>query len=559
MQIPGFNRNKSVADLEKAIGISKDPIEVSAEAVSAKTEVTFIDRYDLLPKGESIDLTKIKRPMQKWEADNFAAIVTSTRFCYLLYEANGVTRPMMEVHSRLLFEGYNVIPLQTTKEVIRAVQDHDGRTHADIISETEIERFTLDILKDADGKETSDIHIETRGTSADIYYRVHGKRLQQSSWSHDRVIAFANHLYNWLSDDKARGTSWNKDAIQDTRMTKNLGNSGNSRILNIRFHSAPIHPDGNVQIVMRLLRQADSGGLARPLDEVGFSDNTLDEIKEMVGGGSGLVLVVGPTNSGKSTSLQTFASHVRKVRGETIKISTIENPVEYEMLGACQHPATEETFNDFLKATLRQDPDVVVVGEIRGSEAASMIKDITLAGHKIFSTLHVYEAPAAISRLIELGVPRSLLAMPGFLSGVIFQGLVPVLCKHCSVDLKTMYEQKAIEPDLLDRIMRVITPGVDDVRFIKEGGCEKCNFLGVVGRTPCAEVLRPDERYLQYVREGNDAAAKDYWLKQLGKRAPRGGPTALSHALSKMRLGQLDPRDIEAKINPLSDEKFYGQ
>jgi type II secretory ATPase GspE/PulE/Tfp pilus assembly ATPase PilB-like protein len=243
------------------------------------------------------------------------------------------------------------------------------------------------------------------------------------------------------------------------------------------------------------------------------------------------------------------------VRGRTIKVSTIENPVEYEMVGACQMPASSENFEKYLKASLRQDPDVVVVGEIRDDKAAETTKNLVLAGHKIFSTLHVYEAPAAFSRLMQLGVPRGLLSMPGFVSGIVYQRLVPVVCPHCSHKYQDVAHTGMLSEALEARLIRSINMDRDDVRLIREGGCEQCDFLGVIGRTPCAEVLKPDATFLELVRDEKDAAAKAYWYSQLGSRIGlNGSPTALSHAKHKMRMGMLDPRDVEAELSLLNSE-----
>lgn len=529
-------------------------LERRGNAEEAEAEV--INDIARVPVGDYIDLTTLeKKPLATVQAAGFAAIASSNGTSYLLATETSEGRMVMEAFARLRIntEGA-VVRLRASADVIRIVNERNQKMTADTaLSETEIEMAARQLLLDAERRGTSDIHIETRENHVEVYFRIHGKRMRMGDLSMKRAHAICNFLYDWKSSDSSRGTGWNKADVQDTMFAMDM--SGGKGILNVRFHSAPIHPQGNHQTVMRLLRPASSSGGFRPLRDVGYTPEQTSEIMEMISGGSGIVLIVGPTNSGKSTSLQSAVRAVQEIRGETIKISTIENPVEYEMTGACQMAASSENFDKYLKASLRQDPDVVVVGEIRDADAAETTKNLVLAGHKIFSTLHVYEAPTAFARLIQLGVPRGLLAMPGFISGVVYQRLVPVVCPHCSHKYIDIAGQGILTEELERRLSRTVSVGEDDVRFARVGGCEHCDFLGVVGRTPCAEVLKPDATFLDMVRREDDAGAKAYWLSQMGSRIGMNGtPTALSHAKLKMRQGLLDPRDVEAELSLLTSE-----
>lgn len=503
-----------------------------------------------VPKGVFLDLTTLERPLTQQQAETFA-VLKDAQVTYVLWDGAN-RRMMMEVMARLQTSGFVAIQLVATLEVIRAVNQKNDLVTDEPLIETNIQTDSRALILDAEMRGASDLHIETRGEIAEVFYRVHGKRMRMADMSVRSVDAMANYLYNWASRDQQRETSWDKREVQDTNMSFPLADDRGE--LQIRFHSAPIHPDGNVQIVMRLLRPSKSGGGYRKLDLIGYDkDAMVPQIQKMLSGGSGLVLTVGPTNSGKSSSLQSFVASIRDSRGDTIKIPTIEDPVEYEMVGACQMPASRETFTKFLMASLRQDPDAVVVGEIRGEEAADMVKNIVLAGHKILSTLHVYEAPAAFSRLIQLGVPRGLLAMPGFISGIIFQRLVPVLCPHCSQTLDDAREAGKVSEELERRIQTVTEYG-DNIRFQNESGCDQCHFLGIIDRTPCAEVLTPNAHFLELIRKEEDAAAKQYWLTSMGEAIDGRSPTALSHAISKMRQGIVDPRDVEITLSILTAE-----
>ena len=528
----------------------------SAETGASEAAAAVITDAGKLPVGEFIDLRQLeKKPLAAVQAESFAALGTAAGTTYLLATPSADGRMVMEVSARLRINCSGaVIILRASSDVIRILNERNIKTAADsTLSATEVELAARQLLLDAERRGTSDIHIETREDHVEVYYRIHGKRMRMGDLSPKRAEAICNFLYNWQSNDSSRGTGWNKGDVQDTNFGFEM--EGGNGTLNVRFHSAPIHPQGNYQSVMRLLRPASSSGGFRPLHQVGYTEDQTNEIMEMIGGGSGILLVVGPTNSGKSTTMQSAVDAVREIRGRTIKVSTIENPVEYEMVGACQMAASSEDFDKYLKASLRQDPDVVVVGEIRDQYAAEVTKNLILAGHKIFSTLHVYEAPAAFARLMQLGVPRGLLSMPGFISGIVYQRLVPVVCPHCSHKYVDIAGSGMLTAALEQRLARTIVFGEDDVRFIRDGGCEHCDFLGVVGRTPCAEVLRPDAHYLDLVRREDDAAAKAYWLDQLGARiGMNGSPTALSHAKYKLRMGMVDARDVESELSLLTSE-----
>lgn len=546
---------KPAAELVGKVAIDGSSV-TNAEARAPEQDIVEFTDVSRVPLGQFINLCTLeKKPLAQVQAESFAAVRTQEGTVYMIATKVADARMAMEVSARLRVNfGGAVVLLRATADVIRILNERNLKSGADeSLSATAVEVAARELLMDAERRGASDIHIETRDHHVEVFYRVHGKRMRMGDLSPKRAEAICNYLYNWASADSSRGTGWDKGDVQDTVFTFEMPDG--KGLLNVRFHSAPIHPQGNYQSVMRLLRPASSAGGFRPLQDVGYTEDQTREIMEMIGGGSGIVLVVGPTNSGKSTTMQSAVDAVRTLRGRTIKVSTIENPVEYEMVGACQMPASSEDFDKYLKASLRQDPDVVVVGEIRDARAAETTKNLVLAGHKIFSTLHVYEAPAAFSRLMQLGVPRGLLSMPGFVSGIVYQRLVPVVCPHCSHKYHEVAGTGMLPAALEARLNRSINMDRDDVRLIKEGGCEHCDFLGVVGRTPCAEVVKPDATFLELVRDEKDAAAKAYWLSSLGSRIGMNGlPTALSHAKYKMRLGMVDPRDVEAELSLLNSE-----
>lgn len=565
------------ADTERASRLTE-----SQERKRHYDELAFKEAKQL-PEGDYINLFALKRPVSELHRATFAAIRSelmvdqklmatgqyldkpkaagSRRFTtYLLMPPAAYlsARAMMDVAQRLEEDGHtNILPLLTTTELIQAVHHRASRgVDSGNAIQTTIQDTARALLLQADDLRSSDIHIETRGDAAEVQFRIHGRRQRMADISRATAEAIAHLLFNFESADGSRKGSWNPKEVKDTSFDVWQDPvERTKRLMRVRFHSTPIHPEGNFQIVMRLLRPAARTGGARPLAEIGYTAEQLAQIEEMLVGGSGLVLMVGPTNSGKSSSLHSFVEHLFQTRGRHIKVTTIENPVENELLGACQISASKDNFQAYLEASLRQDPDIVMVGEIRENLAALTVKDLVLAGHKIPATLHAYSAPAAFSRLMQLGVEKDLLTMPGFISGVVYQRLIPRVCPHCGLGFEQAVSASLVPKSLFDRLTSVCDMQQHPVRFVNSKGCEHCGFSGIVDRTPAAEVLIPDTTFLNHIKNDDFAGAREHWLRALGKPVAYGlSVTALSHAILKMREGLVDPRDVETELGVLRDE-----
>lgn len=439
--------------------------------------------------------------------------------------------------------------LRCESEVIQALHAQhaspDGQqAHAEDASD--IERLCDDILREAGELGSSDIHIECRATHADVLYRVYGQRLLKRTLSKEAATGLGGLLYDIRADHSAKsskgGVKWAPEQPLDA-VINHVDAAG--KALQIRFASAPMYPKGSFQIVMRLLRMDPKA--APPFDSLGYTPQQQAHIEEMIVGAQGLVLMVGPTNSGKSTTMQALARRIAEVRGASLKIESIEDPVEYIIPGAVQMPVSARAdFADLLKSTLRHDPDVLIVGEVRDAESAENIKNIVLAGRKVLATLHAYDAMAAWSRLIHIGVPADVLYMSGFVSGIIYQRLLPKLCPDCSLPLDE--HRRDLPAPLLDRIERVMLNGTGSVRLRNPRGCPACRDAvpGYVGRSVCAEYVVPDQRLLDALREGQHQAAKSLWMA--GHSDTGYGPTAVGHALHLMAQGLADPRDVESQV-----------
>ena len=287
--------------------------------------------------------------------------------------------------------------------------------------------------------------------------------------------------------------------LSGMKLTSTIAQDGRFNIMEgtdeISIRSSLIPGSYGESIVMRIL---DPKSIQVNIEELGIEPYLFEIIKTEITKPNGLILVTGPTGSGKTTTLYAF---LRKIYSTEIKIITIEDPIEYHLTGVTQTQTNEEkgyTFNEGLRSALRQDPDVVMVGEIRDKETAETAVQSALTGHIVFSTLHTNNAAGVIPRLIDLGVNAKILVSALSLS--IAQRLVRKLCQFCKKENEASAEEIQNIKIVLDSIRE---EGKDFSKYnIKpEGpfkifspvGCEKCNKIGYKGRMGIFEAIKTDE------------------------------------------------------------------
>jgi general secretion pathway protein E len=333
----------------------------------------------------------------------------------------------------------------------------------DMAFEAPVVRLVNLLIEEAVAAEASDIHLEPTEDSLRVRYRIDGvlydleappRRLQAAVTSRIKLMAELNIAERRLP--------------QDGRIRMTL----NGRRVDIRVSTVPtVHGES---IVMRLL---DRSSVFLPFDRLGFSPATAAAFTRLIEQPNRILLVTGPTGSGKTTTL--YAA-LDKINSPEKKIITIEDPVEYQLKGINQiavRPRIGLTFSNGLRHIVRQDPDVVMVGEIRDLETAEIAIHGALTGHLTLSTLHTNDAPGAITRLQDMGVEAYLIA--SVLSGVLAQRLVRRICSQC---------RAPYEPDSAD----LMAMGVTDARgvtLVRGQGCEQCRKSGYRGRVGIYELL----------------------------------------------------------------------
>lgn len=329
----------------------------------------------------------------------------------------------------------------------------------------------------------SDIHIEPNEKDFLIRYRIDGI-LQD-------VVALPRPQYKQLLARIKYMASLRMDIMdkpQDGRITMEFGGGS----IDIRVSLMP--SAWGESIVLRLLGQEKS---ILTLEKLGVREETLAAIRQAIGKPYGMVLTSGPTGSGKSSTLYAILMHLKK---PGVKIITLENPIEYRIEGIEQSqvkPGAGYEFADGLRASLRQDPDILMVGEIRDQETAEIAVQAALTGHLLISTIHANSAPAVFARLLEIGVKPFL--MSGSINIIMAQRLLRKVCPHCRenytprADLWTEV-LKALTPikaRLTPEVQKFLVP--NPPQLVHGKGCQYCNGTGYLGRQLIIEALVPDE------------------------------------------------------------------
>ncbi len=361
--------------------------------------------------------------------------------------------------------------LQVVDEDISG-EDTDLDTAAEDAS---IIRFVNQVLRDAIELRASDIHLEPFEDEFRIRYRIDGvlqevpvppqiKRFQPAIVSRVKILSHLNIAEKRLP--------------QDGRIKIRL----DDREVDIRVSVIPmLHGEA---VVLRLLRQ-DATLLG--MQEMGMAQREMDLFRKILGLPHGIALVTGPTGSGKTTTLYTA---LNEINDSVRKIITIEDPIEYQLKGINQIQVSEKTGLTFargLRAILRHDPDVVLIGEIRDRETAQIAVQASLTGHLVFSTLHTNDAPSALTRLVDMGVEPYLVASS--LEAVLAQRLVRVLCPHC--------KEEDHSPTV--RALKVKLEIAQTVPLFKAIGCRACRQTGYHGRRGIFEMMDMDHEIRQLI------------------------------------------------------------
>ncbi len=439
------------------------------EDTFATIPVQFLNKNRIAPymrKGKTVYVA-IADPLNIQPLDDL-------KLLYPDYDFEAILSKNDEIQ-RIIHTHYDVLKSETTDELIEDLEESDFEILSSSISETEdildmaneapIIRLVNTIVRQAVTDRASDIHIEPYEKELIVRYRIDGilyqmftppKKYQGAIISRIKIMANLNIAENRLP--------------QDGRIQLKVG----GKDIDIRVSVFPTY--WGERVVLRILNKTD---MLFSLESLGFDDQDLVKFQKLIRKTHGIILVTGPTGSGKSTTLY---SVLTSLNSRDVNILTVEDPIEYQLHGIGQmqvKPKIDLTFASGLRSILRQDPDIVMIGEIRDVETAEIAVQSALTGHRVFSTLHTNDAASGVTRLIDMGIEPFLIASS--VNGFLAQRLIRMICPHC----KTSYKPTQKELSEIGLKASQLKGG----RLYKGKGCEKCLHTGYSGRSGIYELL----------------------------------------------------------------------
>ena len=402
--------------------------------------------------------------------------------------------------ARIIRSHYDVLNADTSEEAMENLEDEDVEILSSTFTETQdildmaneapIIRLVNTVLTEAVNDRASDIHIEPYEKDLIVRCRVDGilyqvltppKRFQNAIISRIKIMANLNIAENRLP--------------QDGRIQLKIG----GKDIDIRVSVFPTY--FGERVVLRLLNKTD---MKFDLESIGFSKSTLNSFENLIKKTHGIILVTGPTGSGKTTTLY---SVLTKLSTEDVNALTVEDPIEYQLPGVGQmqvKPKIDLTFANGLRAILRQDPDIIMIGEIRDFETAEISVQAALTGHRVFSTIHTNDAASSITRLVDMGVEPFLIASA--FNAFLAQRLIRTICPHC----KTSYKPSS----KMIKELGIKEADLKKGQLAQGKGCSKCLNTGYLGRTGIYELLPIDNEIKKMIMSHADASSiKDIAVK----------------------------------------------
>ncbi|MHC4212579.1 MAG: type II secretion system ATPase GspE [Planctomycetota bacterium] len=367
-------------------------------------------------------------------------------------------------------------------EDVEIVQDQEDETEdlEQMAGQSPVIKFVNYLISNALHEGASDIHIEPREKHTRIRYRIDGtlfETKQSPARMHPAIVSRIKIMSN-LDISERR-------LPQDGKIAVIVGGSA----IDLRVSILPT--SHGEKVVVRVL---DSKSVIRGLDSLGMESDVTKAFSEQISMPHGILLVTGPTGSGKSTTLY---SGLCQLDGDKLNISTVEDPVEYE-LDFCNQVHVKDkiglTFAGALRSLLRQDPDVIMVGEIRDNETARIAVQAALTGHLVLSTLHTNDAASSITRLVNIGIEPYLIAAS--LNGVLAQRLVRKICPNCKEPYKAPKNMKKY----------IDAAGIDKAKLFKGKGCDQCRDSGYQGRVGIYELLIVDDAFRNMINKDSSVA-----------------------------------------------------
>jgi type II secretory ATPase GspE/PulE/Tfp pilus assembly ATPase PilB-like protein len=504
----GLGPNQGVVDLLVVMGDVSEEQVAQTIAASAGTDYVDINLVPIMPTVlEAVEVSVAQRfraiPLEDDGTYMTIAVADALDFEVLDSLPHVVGREVNFVATtpsavaKALRESYGVEESEETSAPDFTVITDEGVEEA-TANDAPIIKMVSNMLMEAFKMRASDIHVEPLETTLRVRYRVDGK-----------LIEIDNHPKRLLPAIVARvkvmsGTMSiaEKRMPQDGRIQMRIG----GKEVDLRVSTVP--SNHGESIVMRIL---DKSSLLLGLPELGFFTDDEAIMVELMGLPDGIILVTGPTGSGKTTTLYACLNYINK---PDRKIITVEDPIEYQLAGINQVMVKADigmTFAAALRAMLRQAPNIIMVGEIRDVETANIAIQASLTGHLVFSTLHTNDAPSAVARLADIGVQRFLIASA--VRAIMAQRLVRALCKECKGPAQLTESEM--------RMLRVDRSQMAESTIMGPVGCDHCRQGGFRGRQGIFEVFKVDDEVRHLINENLSTPLLRRRARELGMRTLR--------------------------------------
>ncbi len=434
------------------------------------------------------------------------------------------------------------------------IEDEEGGAD---LEQLQMQIDYLNILKRAASVKVSDIHVVVGNDRTQVMFRANGMMQVELENSKDWGEAFVRAAFASSDISDANYAQNEYQAAQKVGDTPLRGSRGKLRlprnVLGVRLQFNPI-AFGSRYLVMRLLYADDDPDNAGDLMALGYTQREADMFYRLRAVPIGIIIMAGPTGSGKSTTLQRNMISLLQERNYELNLITVEDPPEYPIPGARQMPVTnantealkEQEFTKALAASLRSDPDMLMIGEVRTLSAAQLAFKGALSGHGVWTTLHANSAPAVIMRLRDMGVENFKLLDPEIMKGMVSQRLFRRVCPQCRIPVTQQPDHPSVK-----RLRKAFGDFGMEQSFLKGPGCPFCDNRGVKGRTVVGEILTPDATFLELLVKGETKKAIDYWTGDLN------GRTLKDCAIERMLGGLLDIEEVERWCGLLDERPVY--
>ncbi|MHA1541149.1 MAG: GspE/PulE family protein [Alphaproteobacteria bacterium] len=528
------------SQLESTKGIDKD--ELLIKLFSGKNKLLSDD-------GETLSVSRDTKNLLAYFSDGSFVVSQSNR-----YDGRVLSFEALVKQRGLKIEK----PIYTSLGILNSVYKEnakrkDSNTPLSEDFNNQIQKDYVDIIANASEKGVSDVHVVV-GETTKVFFRVDGTMQKIYEYDTQWGEAFVRSVFASadISDSNyAQNEFQSAQKLGDTPLRGAKDLYLPSGVLAIRLQFNPI-AFGSQYLVMRLLYANKDADLS--LESLGATEYEISRFHKMRHFATGLCIIAGPTGSGKSTTLAGNMNLLLDENNYEINLITVEDPPEYPIEGAQQMPVTntqteqekEQAFTQALSASLRSDPDALMVGEIRSLPAAQLTFKGALSGHNVWTTLHANTAPAVLMRLQDMGVEEFKLRDQSLIKGLISQRLFKKLCPKC----KKKLSENTNHPSYF-RAEEAFGKNALNQIFVKGSGCNACDGKAISGRVGAFEMILPDSKFLELMLSGKTKDAISHWIENLD------GRTLRESAIARMLEGQIGIAEIERWCGFINEPEIY--